>query len=157
MRMLLQRVSSASVTVDARVTGAIGSGLLLFLGIGMGDSEEQADYVLDKTLNLRIFEDDAGKMNRTLIDVEGGLLIVSQFTLYADIRRGRRPGFDRAAPPAEARKLYDYFVDKAKCRMSNVQTGVFQAQMIVTLVNEGPITIFHDSIDKFGNKSHADV
>ena len=155
MRMILQRVSSASVTVEGEVTGAIGRGLLLFLGIEREDSEIQAAYLLDKTLNLRIFEDDAGKMNRTLIDIAGGLLIVSQFTLYADLRRGRRPGFDRAAPPEHARKLYDYFVKTAKSQFADVQTGVFQAHMTVSLVNDGPVSIFHDSIDKFMNKSHA--
>ncbi len=155
MRMLLQRVSSASVTVEGEVTGAIGRGLLLFLGIAPEDSEIQAAYLLDKTLNLRIFEDDAGKMNRSLRDIAGGLLIVSQFTLYADIRRGRRPGFDQAAPPEHARKLYDYFVNNAKSVFANVQTGVFQAHMTVSLANEGPVSIFHDSIDKLVNKSHA--
>ncbi|MFN0103551.1 MAG: D-aminoacyl-tRNA deacylase [Bryobacteraceae bacterium] len=155
MRMLLQRVTSASVTVDGEVTGEIGEGLLLLLGIGAGDSEDHAVYLLEKTLNLRVFEDTQGKMNRTVQEIGGGLLIVSQFTLYADIRRGRRPGFDQAAPPEKARKLYDYFVNSAKTRMANIQTGLFQAHMTVKLVNDGPVTIFHDSIDKFGNKSHA--
>ena len=155
MRMLLQRVSSASVTVDDQTMGAIGKGLVLFLGIGREDSEEQASYLLDKLVNLRVFEDDAGKMNRTLLEISGGLLIISQFTLYADVRRGRRPSFDQAAPPELARKLYEYFVSLAKARLGNVHTGVFQAHMIVSVVNEGPVSIFHDSIDKFMNKSHA--
>jgi D-aminoacyl-tRNA deacylase len=153
--MLLQRVSSASVTVEGRVTGAIERGLVLFLGVGREDNEEHAAYLLDKLLNLRIFEDDAGKMNRTLLQIAGGLLIVSQFTLYADVRRGRRPSFDQAAAPEQARKLYDYFVDLAKTRMANVHTGIFQADMIVNVANEGPVSIYHDSVDKFMNKSHS--
>ncbi len=155
MRMLLQRVSSASVTVDGAVTGGIAQGLVLFLGIGGDDNKAHAVYLLEKVLNLRIFQDTGGKMNRSLLDIGGGLLIVSQFTLYADIRRGRRPGFDQAAPPDKARALYEYFVDLAKTHPIIVQTGVFQAHMDVSLVNDGPVTIFHDSIDKFGDKSHA--
>jgi D-aminoacyl-tRNA deacylase len=155
MRMLLQRVSSASVTVNGEVTGAVGKGLVVFLGIGREDSEEHASYLLDKVVNLRVFEDVAGKMNRTVQEIGGGILIVSQFTLYADLRRGRRPSFDQAAPPEEARKLYDYFVNLAKEKMANVHTGVFQAHMIVTVANEGPVSIFHDSVDKFTIKSHA--
>jgi D-aminoacyl-tRNA deacylase len=153
MRMLLQRVSSASVTVDGQVTGAIGRGLVLFLGIGRDDNEEHALYLLDKTLNLRIFEDDAGKMNRSLLEIDGGLLVISQFTLYAGILRGRRPSFDQAATPEQARKLYDHFVAIAKSRLTVVQTGTFQAHMIVSLANEGPVSIFHDSVDKIPNKS----
>jgi len=155
MRMLLQRVSSASVTVDGRVTGAIEHGLVLFLGIGREDTEEHGAYLLDKLLNLRIFEDGAGKMNRTLQEIAGGLLIVSQFTLYANVSRGRRPSFDQAASPEDAHKLYDYFVDLAKTKMANVHTGVFQANMTVTVANQGPVSIYHDSVDKFMNKSHA--
>lgn len=155
MRILLQRVSSASVTVEDEVTGEIGPGLLVFLGIGQGDTEEHARYLVEKILNLRVFEDEAGKMNRTVAEIGGGLLIVSQFTLYADIRRGRRPGFDRAAPPERARKLYEYFVNQVENQFPNTATGVFQAHMTVRLVNDGPVTIFHDSIDKFGDKSHA--
>lgn len=155
MRMLLQRVSSASVTVEGETTGAIGKGLVLFLGIGQDDTEEHAGYLLEKLVNLRIFEDEAGKMNQNLQDVGGGLLIISQFTLFADIRRGRRPSFDRAAPQDKARMLYNYFVNVAKTRLTNVGTGVFQAHMDVTLTNDGPVTIFHDSIDKFDNTSHS--
>lgn len=153
--MLLQRVSSASVTVDGEVTGAIQNGLVLFLGIGRDDSEEHAHYLLEKVINLRIFEDEAGKMNRTIEETNGGLLIISQFTLYGDIRRGRRPSFDQAAPPDKARMLYTFFVNVARTRLTNIQTGVFQAHMDVRLTNDGPVTIFHDSIDKFMNRSHA--
>ncbi|MBI2685106.1 MAG: D-tyrosyl-tRNA(Tyr) deacylase [Acidobacteria bacterium] len=155
MRILLQRVSSASVTVGTSVTGAIGRGLAVFVGVGKGDTKEHADYLLEKTLNLRVFEDEQGKMNRTVREIGGGLLIVSQFTLYADVRRGRRPSFDLAAPPETARELYEYFLNRAKNQVSNVGAGVFQAHMIVQLANDGPISIFHDSIDKFGIKSHA--
>jgi len=155
MRMLLQRVSSASVTVDGAIVGAIENGLVLFLGIGAEDTPDHASYLLDKLTNLRVFEDAAGKMNLTITDTNGGLLIVSQFTLYADIRRGRRPSFDRAAPPEKARELYGAFVSLARQRLANVQTGIFQAHMLVTILNDGPVTIFHDSVDKFGDKSHA--
>jgi D-aminoacyl-tRNA deacylase len=155
MRILLQRVSSASVTVDCEIVGEIGEGLLVFLGIGHEDSEDHATYLVEKLLNLRIFEDESGKMNRTVTEIGGGLLIVSQFTLYADIRRGRRPGFDNAAPPEAAKNLYEFFVNYAKTRHANVATGVFQAHMDVSLVNNGPVTVFHDSIDKFGDKSHS--
>ena len=153
--MLLQRVSSASVTVDGLVTGAIGKGLVLFLGIGKEDTEEHATYLVDKLLNLRIFEDAAGKMNLTLLETSGALLIVSQFTLFADLSRGRRPSFEQAAPPETARKLYNYFVEFAKSKLIYVQTGVFQAEMTVSVANQGPVTIYYDSVDKFKNKSHA--
>lgn len=155
MRMLLQRVSSASVAVNGEITGAIGKGILLFLGIGAGDTGEHAAYLLEKCCNLRIFEDDRGKMNLSLEDIGGGLLIVSQFTLYADIRKGRRPGFELAAPPEKANQLYEFFVDLAKKKLKNVGTGVFQAHMDVSLVNDGPVTIFYDTVDKFGDKSHS--
>jgi D-tyrosyl-tRNA(Tyr) deacylase len=154
MRMLIQRVSSASVTVDGAVVGEIAGGLLLFLGIGADDTPDHAAYLLDKVLNLRIFQDPGGKMNLSITETNGGLLIISQFTLYADIRRGRRPSFDRSAPPARARELYDCFVSLARQKLANVQTGIFQAHMSVHIVNDGPVTIFHDSIDKFGDKSH---
>lgn len=154
MRILLQRVSSASVTVEGNVTGEIGPGLLVFLGIGHGDTEEHAVYLVEKILNLRVFEDELGKMNKTVGDIGGGLLIVSQFTLYADIGRGRRPGFDKAAPPDLARNLYDFFINQAKIRHDNTAMGVFQAHMIVRLANDGPCSIFYDSIDKFPDKSH---
>lgn len=153
MRILLQRVSSASVTVAEEVVGEIGRGLLVFVGIGHGDTEEHAEYLVEKAINLRLFEDAAGKMNLSVRDTGGGLLIVSQFTLYADIRRGRRPSFDNAAHPEVAKKLYESFVNQARIRVTNVATGVFQADMMVRLANDGPVTVFHDSVDKFGNKS----
>jgi D-tyrosyl-tRNA(Tyr) deacylase len=153
MRILLQRVSSASVTVAEEVVGEIGRGLLVFVGIGHGDTEEHAEYLVEKAINLRLFEDAAGKMNLSVRDTGGGLLIVSQFTLYADIRRGRRPSFDNAAHPEVAKKLYEYFVNQARIRVTNVATGVFQADMMVRLANDGPVTVFNDSVDKFGNKS----
>ena len=155
MRILLQRVSSASVTVAEEVVGEIGRGLLVFVGIGHGDTEEHAEYLVEKAINLRLFEDAAGKMNLSVRDTGGGLLIVSQFTLYADIRRGRRPSFDNAAHPEVAKKLYEYFVNQARIRVTNVATGVFQADMMVRLANDGPVTVFHDSVDKFGNKSQS--
>jgi D-tyrosyl-tRNA(Tyr) deacylase len=153
MRILLQRVSSASVTVEEQVVGEIGPGLLAFVGIGHGDTEEHADYLVEKMINLRLFQDAAGKMNLTVQDIGGGVLIVSQFTLYADIRKGRRPSFDNAASPEAAKRLYEYFVNQARIRVANVATGVFQADMLVRLANDGPVTVFHDSVDKFGNKS----
>ena len=145
MRIVLQRVKEARVEVDGRVTGAIGAGLLAFLGISKADVRADAEYLVDKAISLRIFPDEAGKMNRNLLDTGGGLLVVSQFTLYADIRKGRRPGFDRAADPEQARSLYAYFVEAARARNVHVETGVFQAMMSVYLVNDGPVTILCDS------------
>jgi D-aminoacyl-tRNA deacylase len=146
MRMVIQRVKSARVTVDGTVTGRIGVGLVVFLGIAHSDSTNDADYLLDKVLGLRIFPDENGKMNRSVSDAGGGLLLVSQFTLYADCRRGRRPSFDLAAPPEQAKALYSYFVEAAGRTSVPVQTGVFQASMQVELVNDGPVTIIMDSI-----------
>jgi len=145
MRMVIQRVKSAAVRVDGNVTGEIGNGLLVFLGIAHSDSQKDADYLLDKLLGLRIFPDEHGKMNRNLSDAGGGLLLVSQFTLYADCRKGRRPSFDLAAPPGQAKALYTYFVESARRISARVQTGVFQALMQVELVNDGPVTIIMDS------------
>ncbi len=140
MRGVIQRVSSASVEVDLQITGEIGRGLLLLLGVERGDTAQSADAMLDKVMKLRIFPDDAGKMNLSLLDVGGSLLVVSQFTLLGDCRKGRRPSFDRAAPPQEARELYDHFVDRARAAGVTVATGVFQAHMDVRLVNDGPVT-----------------
>ena len=148
MRALLQRVLAASITVDGAVTGAIGPGLLVFLGVGHGDTEIDADYLIDKILHLRIFPDDVGRMNRNLHETSNALLVASQFTLFAETRRGRRPSFDLAAPPDLARSLYEYFLKKAEISGANVQAGVFQAHMSVSLVNDGPVTILIDSLDK---------
>jgi D-tyrosyl-tRNA(Tyr) deacylase len=147
MRALLQRVSRASVTVDEQVVGQIGQGLLILLGVGQGDSEEQAKTLVDKIVNLRIFEDEAGKMNRSLLDVGGEALIVSQFTLYADTRRGRRPGFTYAAPPALAEPLVEHFKALTESWGVRVAGGIFGAYMHVSLINEGPVTIWLDSAE----------
>lgn len=128
--------------------GSIGPGLLVFLGVSREDSEDDADYLLEKLLWLRIFRDDEGKMNRNVQDARGALLIVSQFTLYGDCRRGRRPSFDRAAPPDGARRLYEYFVEKARSSAVPVQCGEFQAMMEVRLVNDGPVTLLIDSAER---------
>jgi D-aminoacyl-tRNA deacylase len=145
MRVVIQRVSQARVEVAAEVTGQIGAGLLVLLGIEKRDSRADADYLVDKTIGLRIFPDDQGKMNRSLADTGGALLVVSQFTLYGDCRKGRRPSFDQAAPPEQARDLYEYFVAAARTRGVNVATGVFQASMQVTLTNSGPVTLICES------------
>lgn len=147
MRAILQRVSCAKVTVEGRTTGEIGSGLLVLLGVRKGDTTEQAEYLLDRVLGLRIFADADGKMNLSLLDCGGALLVVSQFTLYGDTRKGRRPGFDAAAPPETARALYEHFVAKARERGVKVETGEFQAMMSVELVNEGPVTFLVESKD----------
>ena len=149
MRAVIQRVSRARVRVDGQTTGEIGQGLLILLGVGQGDTSREADYLLDKIINLRIFEDAGGKMNLSLLETGGQLMVISQFTLYADCRKGRRPSFTDAAPPEEAQKLYDYFVDAARHRGMQVATGVFQAFMGVELVNSGPVTILLDSSKNF--------
>lgn len=149
MRAILQRVSRAKVTVDGEITGEIGKGILVLLGISQTDSEKEALYLLDKTLNLRIFEDAEDKMNLSLIDVKGELLVVSQFTLYGDVRKGRRPSFIEAATPQKANELYEFFVEEARKRVGKVETGKFQAMMDVELVNDGPVTILIDSDKNF--------
>src|SRR6266542_1586982 len=138
MRIVVQRVTEARVEVAGEVTGHISKGLVVLLGIASGDTEKDANYLLDKLIHLRIFPDAAGKMNRSLIDTGGALLIVSQFTLYGDCRKGRRPSFDAAAAPQEAVALYEYFVKAARERNVPVETGVFQASMQLHLVNDGP-------------------
>jgi D-tyrosyl-tRNA(Tyr) deacylase len=148
MRLLIQRVSEATVTVDGRVTGSIGTGLLAFLGVARNDTSADADYLVDKLLGLRVFPDEAGKMNRSVMEACGKLLIVSQFTLYGDCRKGRRPSFDQAAPPDLAQSLYEYFVQAARSGPVPVETGVFQATMEVRLLNQGPVTILIDSPDR---------
>ncbi|MBY0505584.1 MAG: D-tyrosyl-tRNA(Tyr) deacylase [Bryobacteraceae bacterium] len=145
MRIVLQRVREARVEVDGQVTGAIGQGLLLLVAVGAGDTEKDADYLVTKTLGLRIFTDEAGKMNLSVQDVHGSILVVSQFTLYGDLRKGRRPSFDRAAPPDLARNLYEYFVRQLQATGVPVATGIFQADMQVHLVNDGPVTFIYDA------------
>jgi D-tyrosyl-tRNA(Tyr) deacylase len=145
MRAVLQRVSEACVKIDGDVVGAIGHGLLVLLGITHGDTPEQAEWLADKVVGLRLFEDDAGKMNRDVIEIGGGILVVSQFTLYGDCRKGRRPSFIEAAPPALAVPLYAAFVDDIRARGVPTATGRFGAMMRVELVNEGPVTLIVDS------------
>ena len=145
MRAVVQRVSRASVTVGQEVVGTIGQGLFVLLGVSNKDTETDARYCVEKILNLRIFEDAEGKMNLSLIDLAGELLVVSQFTLYGDTRRGRRPSFIDAAAPAEANRLYKYFVAECRQQISKVETGQFQAMMDVELLNDGPVTILIDS------------
>jgi D-aminoacyl-tRNA deacylase len=139
---LLQRVTSASVTVDEQIVGRIGAGLLVLIGVQRGDSEAHADRLLERLLTYRVFADAAGRMNRSLQDVQGDLLLVSQFTLAADTSKGTRPGFSPAAEPPEGRRLFDYITQKARERHSVVQTGEFGANMRVSLVNDGPVTFW---------------
>jgi D-tyrosyl-tRNA(Tyr) deacylase len=145
MRLVLQRVSRASVEVEGAVAGAIGNGLLVFLGVAREDRTEDADYLAEKLANLRIFPDDAGKMNRSVLESGGSVLVVSQFTLYGDCRKGRRPSFDEAADPEKARSLYEYFVERIRGAGLTIATGVFQAHMLVSLENDGPVTLIVES------------
>lgn len=145
MRAVIQRVSEASVTVEGRVVGAIGQGLLILLGVGAGDGEAEAKLLAEKSANLRIFADDEGRFNRSLLDTGGEALVVSQFTLYADTRRGRRPSFSDAAPPEIAAPLVDAFANELRRLGIVVSTGQFGAMMQVALVNDGPVTILLDS------------
>jgi D-tyrosyl-tRNA(Tyr) deacylase len=145
MRAVVQRVSRASVKVEERIVGQIDAGLLVLLGVGNGDVEADADYLVDKVAGLRIFEDRDGKMNRSVIDTGGAILAVSQFTLFGDVRRGKRPSFDDAARPEQAKKLYEYFVERVRAAGVRCETGTFQAMMQVELANEGPVTILLDS------------
>jgi len=140
MKIVVQRVTSANVIVDNRIVGEIGRGILVLLGVEKGDDEPRADWLAEKIVNLRIFEDQAGKMNLSLGEIDGGLLVVSQFTLAGNCDKGRRPSFDSAAPPEEGKRLYDYFVEALKRQGVSVQTGIFQADMQVSLVNDGPVT-----------------
>ena len=145
MRALIQRVTEAKVSVDESTIGSIRKGLLAFVGISRTDTTLDADYVLAKLLGLRIFPDDDGKMNRSVEEAGGALLLVSQFTIYGDCRKGRRPSFDNAAPPEQALALYNYIVESARRGPVRVETGVFQAHMRVHLINDGPVTIWIES------------
>ena len=150
MRAVVQRVTRASVTVDTRVTGAIERGLLVLLGAGAGDGQSDLAYVVDKVVNLRIFPDDAGKMNRSVLDVGGGVLVVSQFTLYGDARQGRRPAFTGALEPIAARSLYEQALTQIRATgVAIVEAGEFAADMKVELINDGPVTILLDSRKQF--------
>jgi D-tyrosyl-tRNA(Tyr) deacylase len=145
MRAVVQRVSRARVTVNGEIAGKIGLGLLVLLGIGQDDAEADAIYLAEKIAGLRVFEDAEGKMNRSVQEVGGSVLAVSQFTLYGDVRRGKRPSFDGAAPPEKARRLYEFFVEQIRAAGLRCETGRFQEMMQVELVNEGPVTILLDS------------
>lgn len=145
MRAIIQRVSKANVSVGGEVVGAIRNGLVVLLGVRSNDDRDDAEYLADKIVNLRIFEDVDGKMNKSLLEIKGELLVVSQFTLYGDARKGRRPSFIDAAPPERANELYEHFVSECKRSVEKVETGRFQAMMDVELVNNGPVTILLDS------------
>jgi D-tyrosyl-tRNA(Tyr) deacylase len=145
MRAVVQRVSRAQVTVSGEVVGKIGRGLLVLLGVASTDKEADADYLAEKIAGLRVFEDEAGKMNRAVAEIGGAVLVVSQFTLYGDVRRGKRPSFDAAAPPELARRLYEYFVERIRAARLRCETGRFQETMQVEIVNDGPVTILLDS------------
>jgi D-tyrosyl-tRNA(Tyr) deacylase len=145
MRLVLQRVKEAQVYVDGKTVGSISSGLLILIGVASSDTRKDAEYLADKVIYLRIFADAERRMNRSILEVGGSLLVVSQFTLYGDCKKGRRPSFDQAAPPEQARELYEYFVERLSSRNVIVQTGVFQAEMQVHLVNDGPVTFVLDS------------
>jgi D-aminoacyl-tRNA deacylase len=149
MRAVIQRVKRAKVTVAGEIAGEIGSGLLVLLGVGKGDDEAAADYLAAKTVGLRVFEDGDGKMNLAVTDVGGAVLAVSQFTLYGDVRKGKRPSFDDAATPETARALYEYYVGRIRAAGVRCETGRFQEMMDVELVNDGPVTILVDSEKAF--------
>jgi D-tyrosyl-tRNA(Tyr) deacylase len=149
LRAIVQRVKEARVEVEGEVVGRIGEGVLVLLGAGKDDTEEDAQYLAEKILTLRIFEDSEGKMNLSVTDTGGSVLVVSQFTLYGDCRKGRRPSFDKAARPEDAERLYELFVDELKERGAKVETGRFRAMMDVHLVNSGPVTLMLDSKREF--------
>jgi D-aminoacyl-tRNA deacylase len=149
MRIVVQRVRGARVLVEGRVRGEIGAGIVVLLGVRKGDLPQSASYLAEKTAHLRIFQDTEGKMNVSLLESGGAVLVVSQFTLYGDVRRGRRPGFDRAAPPVEANLLYEKYVACLRALGLRVETGIFQAYMQLELVNDGPVTILMDSEKTF--------
>ncbi len=145
MRAVIQRVTQSSVSVGGQIVGRIGPGLLVLLGVARQDSEKDANFLVEKIIHLRIFEDEDGKMNRSLVDIGGQMLVVSQFTLLGDCRKGRRPSFVQAAPPETAESLYQYFVDRIREKRIVVQTGRFRAMMEVSLVNDGPVTFIVES------------
>ncbi|NIP29043.1 MAG: D-tyrosyl-tRNA(Tyr) deacylase [Candidatus Dadabacteria bacterium] len=149
MRAVIQRVSRASVKVDGRVVGQINKGLLVFLGIKRDDGEKDINYLADKIVNLRIFEDENQKMNLSLLNIGGEILLISQFTLYGDCTKGRRPSYDKAASPEFAEKMYEKFIEKLKSTVSKTETGIFGADMRVDLVNSGPVTLLLDSSKEF--------
>ncbi|HKP86156.1 MAG TPA: D-aminoacyl-tRNA deacylase [Blastocatellia bacterium] len=149
MRAVVQRVTSSSVAVGDKVVGKIGAGFLVLLGVARDDGGEDADYLAEKIANLRVFADERGKMNLSLLDAGGAMLVVSQFTLYGDTRKGRRPSYIDAADPEKANALYEYFVERVRALGIKVETGVFQAMMQVSLVNDGPVTILLDSRKQF--------
>jgi D-tyrosyl-tRNA(Tyr) deacylase len=148
MRVVLQRVKEAHVDVAGETVGTISTGLLILLGIASADTKQDAEYLADKITNLRIFPDEERRMNRSILEVRGSLLVVSQFTLYGDCKKGRRPSFDRAAPPDQAKLLYQYFIELLSSRNIMVRTGVFQAEMLIHLINDGPVTFVIDSPEK---------
>jgi len=150
MRAVIQRVTASEVRINNEIVAKIAHGLNVLLGIKDDDNEADMDYIINKLVNLRIFEDEDGKMNRSILDVEGELLLISQFTLYGDCRKGRRPGFTRSGPVDAAEKKYTIFVDKLKCQpIKKIETGIFQAEMEVLIVNDGPVTLLLDSEKNF--------
>ena len=149
MRAVVQRVSKASVTVENEIVGEIHKGLMVLLGVGKEDTEKDLDYLIEKTLGLRIFEDENGKMNLSLLDIEGELLVVSQFTLYGDARKGKRPSFTDSGDPKVGEEMYLQFIEKAKSKGLKVEKGIFGADMAVSLINDGPVTILLDSKKMF--------
>ena len=147
MKAVLQRVSSAKVEIDGKIIGKIGKGLMILLGVVQGDGVDEADFLAEKAAGLRIFEDENGKMNQSLLDIQGEMLVVSNFTLCADARHGRRPSFTNAAAPAEAKSLYERFIAASKDTVLPVQTGEFGADMLVSIENDGPVTIILDTTE----------
>lgn len=149
MRAVVQRVHSASVSADGKIAGRIDRGLLVYLGVGKNDTEKDVEWMCEKVANLRIFEDENGKMNLSLLQINGEMLVISQFTLYGDCRRGRRPSFDEAAPPEDGQRLYEMFIEKVSQQVRKVEKGIFGAHMEVESVNDGPVTILLDSERRF--------
>lgn len=155
MRIVLQRVTQASVKVNQNIIGQIQHGLVLLLGIASNDTQQDIDWLLNKILSLKVFEDEAGKLKKSVQDVQGSLLIVSQFTLYGDVRKGTTPSWSGAATPAEAEKVYNQFIDTARTRGIYIATGQFQAHMVVSLVNDGPLTLIIDSPQNLASSSNG--